>query len=529
MYRTPWKQSSTPAMHGWQRAMGPLVLLAAMLLAPGAVSAQPVAPSTGVRPSRPPSRVVARDPAVLPRTEDSAEAGFLSMVPMQIGNNRPGQVPVAGGAGRRIDIDLRDADIHNVLRLLAEVGNVNIVTSDDVTGSVTIRMHNVPWDRALEVILAARSLGMQRDGNIIRIAPQAVLDRERELAIERAKQLQVLEPLETRLIPVSYALAAEISPRARELLSGRGTLSVDERTNLMIVRDVAASLNQVEQLVRSLDTQTPQVLVEARIVEATSNFVRDIGVQWGGDASFTQATGNPTGLSFPSNLGLAGGASDGNSPTAGLSPISPTIANPNYAVTLPAAVGTGAGGALGLALGSVSQNFNLNLRLSAAEATGVLRIVSSPRILTLDNREASIGQGTLIPYSQVSAAGVQTAFQEANLRLRVRPHVTADGSVAMHVNVTRDEPDFNNTGARGDPTILRRNAETDLLVQDGRTAVIGGIYTRSTGRNADGVPILGDIPILGALFRRHRQSDRRNELLIFITPRIVNRAESLGR
>jgi type IV pilus assembly protein PilQ len=160
-----------------------------------------------------------------------------------------------------------------VLRLLAEVGNVNIVTSDDVAGNVTIRMHNVPWDRALEVILAARSLGMQRDGNIIRIAPQSVLDKERELAIERAKQNVALEPLETRLIPVSYATRRRGRPRARELLtSGRGTLSVDERTNMLIVRDVAGSLNQVEQLVRSLDTQTPQVLVEARIVEATSTF-----------------------------------------------------------------------------------------------------------------------------------------------------------------------------------------------------------------------------------------------------------------
>jgi len=186
-------------------------------------------------------------------------------------------------------------------------------------------------------------------------------------------------------------------------------------------------------------------------------------------------------------------------------------------------------GALGFTLGSIGHGLNLNVRLSAAESTGVLRIVSSPRILTLDNREATIAQGTLIPYSQVSAAGIQTAFQEAKLQLRVRPHVTADGSISLHVRVNRDEPDFNNTGARGDPTILRREAETDLLIQDGRTAVIGGIYTRNTGRNVEGVPLLGDIPILGALFQRRRQSDRRSELLIFITPRIVNRAESLGR
>jgi type IV pilus assembly protein PilQ len=213
-----------------------------------------------------------------------------------------------------------------VLRLLAEVGNVNIVASDDVSGNVTIRMHNVPWDRALEVILAARSLGMQRDGNIIRIAPQSTLDKERELAIERAKQNQQLEPLETRLIPVSYATGANMAPRARELLSSRGTLSVDDRTNVLIVRDIASNLNQVEQLVRSLDTQTPQVLIEARIVEATSQFSRDLGIQWGGDFGAGGSTGNPTGIIFPSNISTAGGATDGNAPTAGLSPTSQRVA-----------------------------------------------------------------------------------------------------------------------------------------------------------------------------------------------------------
>ncbi len=506
------------------RFAAPFFLVLAALAAPRTSSAQ-MLPSDDPPPTRPPSRVVARESSEVIAPARADEAGFLSTVPLQI-NGARGQTP---GTGRRIDIDLRDADIHNVLRLLAEVGNVNIVTSDDVAGNVTIRMHNVPWDRALEVILAARSLGMQRDGNIIRIAPQSVLDKERELAIERAKQNQALEPLETRLVPISYAHGSEVAPRARELLTPRGTLSVDERTNMLIIRDVAGSLNQIEQLIRSLDTQTPQVLVEARIVEATSNFSRDVGIQWGGDMSFLSSTGNPTGITFPSDIGVVGGAADPNAPTGGLSATQSRVANPNFAVNLPAAVGAGTGGALGFTLGSIGHALNLNVRLSAAESTGVLRIVSAPRILTLDNRDAVIAQGTLIPYSQVSAAGVQTAFQEAKLQLRVRPHVTADGSIGLHVRVNRDEPDFNNTGARGDPTILRREAETDLLIQDGRTAVIGGIYTRNTGRNVEGVPLLGDIPILGALFQRRRSNDRRTELLIFITPRIVNRAESLGR
>lgn len=431
--------------------------------------------------------------------------------------------------GRRIDLDLKDADIHNVLRLISDVGRVNIVTADTVTGTVTIRMRDVPWDAALETVLQAKGLGMVRQGNMIRVAPLADLNKERELAIARRKADLQLAPLETRLIPVNYADAADMQDRSKDMLSPRGTIAVDERTNVLIVRDVAGNLNQIEELVRSLDTQTPQVLIEARVVEATSRYLRDVGIQWGGDATFSAATGNPTGLAFPSSVGVTGGASDDATPTAGLSPFASEVANPNFAVNLPATVGTGVGGAIGLTFGSINNTVNLAVRLSAAEASGMLRIVSSPRILTLDNREARISQGTLIPFSQISAQGVQTTFQEAKLQLLVKPHVTADGSVAMHVKINRDEPDFNQTSARGDPTILKREAETDLLIMDGHTAVIGGIFTRNTGRNLDQVPLLGDIPVLGILFQRRRASDTRSELVIFLTPRIVNRAEALGR
>lgn len=434
-----------------------------------------------------------------------------------------------GYTGRRIDLDLKDADIHNILRLLADVGRVNIVTADDVSGNVTIRMRNVPWDQALDVVLQAKGLGMVRSGNLIRVAPLATLQKERELRLAAAKQEYELTPLETRLIPVSYAQAEELQARAKDLLSPRGSIAVDERTNVLITRDISGNLNNIEELVRSLDTQTPQVLVEARIVEATSRYLRDVGIQWGGDVTFSSATGNPTGIAFPSRISSSGGNYDQQTNSRGLSPFQGNVPQPNFAVNLPAATGTGQGGALGFSLGSIDNNLNIGLRLSAAEASGLLRIVSSPRILTLDNRDARISQGTLIPFAQISAQGVQTTFQEAKLQLLVRPHVTADGSVAMHVKINRDEPDFNQTSPRGDPTILKREAETDLLVMDGHTAVIGGIFTRNTGRNLDQVPFFGDIPILGVLFQRRRASDTRNELVIFITPRIVNRAEALGR
>jgi type IV pilus assembly protein PilQ len=430
--------------------------------------------------------------------------------------------------GRHIDLDFKDADIHNILRLLSDVGQVNIVTADDVGGSVTIRMRDVPWDQALDVILQAKHLGMVRDGNLIRVAPLATLEKEREMEIARRRQNKELEPIETRLIPISYASAEEIMPRATDMLSERGRMSVDARTNVIIARDTAGSLDQIEALVRNLDTQTPQVLIEGRIVEASSTYAREIGIQWGGDFAASSATGNPTGLAFPSTVGVAGGATDNQAPTMGLSPVSGARPNPNFAVNLPAAAGTGSGGAIGVTLGSIANNANLNLRLSAMEEEGTLRILSSPKILTLDNRQAHIEQGTLIPYSRVSAQGIQTAFKEAKLNLTVTPHVTADGSVLLKLMMTRDEPDFNNKGARGDPTILKREAETELLVSDGHTAVIGGIFTRNSGTSYKKVPFFGDIPILGWLFKNRSDSDRRSEMLIFITPRIVNRAESIG-
>ena len=455
-------------------------------------------------------------------TAGGGAAGFTSSVNAQVGG-------LGRYTGRRIDLDLKDADIHNILRLLADVGHVIIVTGDDVNGNVTIRMRNVPWDEALDVVLQAKGLGMQRAGNLIRVAPLAQLNKERELRLAQLKQELELTPLETRLIPVSYAQANELQARAKDLLSPRGSLAVDERTNVLIARDISGNLNHVEELVRSLDTQTPQVLIEARIVEATSNYNRDIGIQWGGSSTFSAATGNATGLSFPSAVSVSGGNYDSNSPTAGLSPLTRNIQTPNFAVNLPAAVGTDSGGALGISLGSIDNAFNLALRLSALESSGLVRIVSNPRILTLDNQQARINQGTLIPYSQVSAQGVQTSFQEAKLQLLVKPHVTADGSVSMHVKINRDEPDFNQTAANGAPTILKREAETELLVMDGHTAVIGGIFTRNTGRNLDQVPFFGDIPIIGILFQRRRANDQRGELVIFITPRIVNRADALGR
>jgi type IV pilus assembly protein PilQ len=429
---------------------------------------------------------------------------------------------VPGMKRKRLTIDLRQADIQNVLRLLAKEGGVNIITGDGVTGSVTMRLRSVPLDQVFLTILQSQGLGFEVRGNVIRVAPQSVLIEEQNKRAEARARAEKLQPLEVFLLPINYAQASEMQAQVQGLLSPRGSVTVDERTNTLIIKDLADNLGSIRALVESLDSQVPQVLIEARIVETNDTFDRQLGIQWGGDFTFAQGNGNPTGLVFPSVLGVAGGATDGQTPTAG------TSSNPNFAVNLPAPAGTGAGGAIGLTMGSVGGSVNLNLRLSALESQGHAKIVSSPRILTLDNTEATISQGTSIPISVVSAAGVQTVFVDATLELTVKPHVTPDGNIQLQIEASKNEPDFQNTGARGDPTIIRKQAETELLIKDGDTTVIGGIYTRNSGSSLSAVPFLHKIPILGNLFKTSSTSERRTELLIFITPRIVNRAESLG-
>jgi type IV pilus assembly protein PilQ len=279
---------------------------------------------------------------------------------------------------------------------------------------------------------------------------------------------------------------------------------------------VPEALVRAEGLVRNLDTEIPQVLIESRIVEASSNFNKALGVQWGGNAAFTQATNNPTGLVFPNNASAAGGAGAGNS--------TGTSATPNYAVSLPAPAGDGNGGAVGFTFGSAGGAFNLNLRLSAAENSGTVKTISAPKIATIDNKEATIGQGISIPFSQVSASGVNTTFIEAKLELKVTPHVTADGSILLKISATNNAPNPQLTGANGQPSISKREAMTEVLVKDGETTVIGGIYTRQTSHNLKEVPFFAKIPILGWFFKSVADQDDHTELLIFITPRILNRS-----
>jgi type IV pilus assembly protein PilQ len=429
--------------------------------------------------------------------------------------------------GMRVDLDFKDIDIHNLLRVFSKVGGVNIVTTDDVKGTVTVTMHDVPWDQALDAILHAKGLGQVRDGNLIRVAPQAQIEKEIESELARNKQRVDLAPIATRLLPLSYAEASKVLPRVQDVLSARGHVSFDERTNTLIVSDIAGNLEVADELVRNLDTQTPQVQIEARIVEARVNFARELGIQWGGTFLASSANGNPTGLTFPSTVGVGGGAQDQNTNANGI--LNGQAANPNFVVNLPANVGSNSGGALGLTLGSIGGNFNVNLRLSALENTGNIRILSAPKVTTLDNVESSIEQGIAVPVTVVSALGPNTVYVDAKLSLTVKPHITNDGSIVMNVIVTNNQPDFSRVGTLGSPAILKNQAKTQLLVRDGDTAVIGGIYTRTTSVNYNKIPVLGDIPVIGWLFKRKRTSDDRSELLIFITPKVLTRTPTAGR
>ena len=422
--------------------------------------------------------------------------------------------------GRKINIDIKDGDLHNILRLLAKEGNVNIVTSDEVKGTVTLHLVDVPWDQALDIILSTKGLGQVREGGIIRIDLREKLAKEREDEVNSRKVVEALKPLQVKLLSVNHADASELQKTVKGVLSARGEVQFDKRTNTLIIRDVDDHIEAAVDLVRRLDTQTSQVLLTARIVEVNTNDLKELGIQWGGQAISSPATGNATGLRFPGVIGVRGGADDQQTPTRGVP------ANPNFVVNLPAAAGGGSGGALGMTFGSIDGAFNLNVRLSALESRGSAKVVSQPRIATLDNVQATIKDGVRIPISQVSAAGIQTQFFNADLQLQATPQVTQDGNIYLKMKVTKATPDFQNVGARGDPTILTKEATTQLLLGDGETMVIGGIFSSNAGYSYAEVPYLGRIPILGALFRKYREDVRKSELLIFITTEIMNRRDS---
>jgi len=411
-----------------------------------------------------------------------------------------------GYSGQKISLDFQDAEVSNVLRLIADVSGLNMVVGEEVKGKVTLKLFNVPWDQSLDIILKSKGLGQVREGNIIRIDTNANIAKQQDEAA-KAKEAQVkAEDLKTLIIPINYAKATDLSTTLKKNLSSRGELTVNDATNSLIAKDVPQNIADIQQLIKLLDLPTPQVLIETRIVQANTNFARDLGIQWGLSAKDTFGGNQLTLNAGPSSSdGFAGQI-------------------PNFAINLPASGGAGPVGNVGFTLGHLTGTnpFNLDLRLSAGEASGETKIISSPRIVTLDNREAVIQQGDSVPFETVSDKGTQTQFVDATLNLTVTPHITPNGSVIMKIKATKNAiGDFRSR--LGAPSISKREAATEVMVQDGETTVIGGIFETTNSETETGVPWLAKIPGLGWLFKRQSVSDQNRELLIFITPSIVKR------
>jgi type IV pilus assembly protein PilQ len=415
--------------------------------------------------------------------------------------------------GRKLSLDFKDADIKNILRLIAEVSDLNIIVADGVTGKITMRLVDVPWDQALDLILQSKSLGMARAGNVVRVAPLEALKKEVQTELEARRAKEKLEDLVLELIPINYASGKEIMPQVKGVLSERGDVKIDERTNILIVKDIAKRISDIKNLVKSLDTKTPQVLIEARIVEASLAFQRDLGISWGFLASTGDSGANKT-------VDIGGGTSSSTS-------VSGTATTTNRLVNLPAVLPAGGAGAVSILefLFTSGDRYGLkqlDIAISAYENKGDTHVISSPKIAALDNKEASIEQGLRIPYTKLTTEGTATEdFIDANLKLTVTPHVTNDGHIKMTIKVKKDAPDYVEKSLYGTPRIDKKEAITEVLIKDNGVVVIGGIYTIDKSDGTTGVPLFNKIPLLGWLFKKETKADSRKDLLIFISPKIL--------
>jgi len=411
--------------------------------------------------------------------------------------------------GEKISIDFQDAELTHVFRLIADISGYNMIVSPDVKGKFSMRLIDVPWDQALDVILRNYSLSKTLEGNIIRIAPTSVLAKEEE-EIARAKESQEKAgDLVTRVYAINYSAVAAIKQAIDDakILTKRGFISIDERTSSVIIKDVEHRHAEYESLIDALDMPTPQVTIDAKIVEVRSDATKDLGIQWGMFWDPMTQSGENESLIFSGDDTLSGGVDGFNS------------AKP-LMVNLPAIVGPGKGGHIGIGFINSASTFMLDLQISALESTGKAKVVSNPKITTSDNEEAKIMQGEKIPYQTVSQDGTQTQFMDAFLELTVTPHITPEGTVVMNIEAKKNEADFTRQ-VLGVPTISIKEIQTQVLVNNNDTLVIGGIFTSDTTKNVEAVPGLADIPILGRFFQKKIDIDSKNELLIFITPRIV--------
>jgi type IV pilus assembly protein PilQ len=436
------------------------------------------------------------------------------------------------GAGEReytgelISLDFKDGDIQDIFRLFADISGLNIVVQPGVSGRITLVLTEVPWDQALDLILKSHRLGYVVEGNVIRIAPLGELAQEEAERRRLAEEQALAGDLSTMIRELSYAKAQQVQAVLNRNLSARGDIVIDDRTNTLIVTDLPDRLETIDTLIETLDAPIPGVEIEARVVVTTRNFTRNLGIQWGFTGHADAEFGNATELTFPNSI-LVDGQSIGSDierqfstapPRAsGTLPPSSAAGQRGYAVNLP--LPTAPTGAIGLALGSISGAFNLDVALAAAETRGQVRIISSPKIVTQNNRPATIKQGLTFPVQVVANNTVTVTFKDAVLDLNVTPQITSADTVILDINVNNDTPDFGRS-VNGIPSIITQSATTQVLVPDGSTTVIGGVFVNNQSEQNQYVPLLWKIPGLGFLFRSTQNSSDNQELLIFLTPRI---------
>jgi type IV pilus assembly protein PilQ len=404
--------------------------------------------------------------------------------------------------GAPISLDFQRADIHNILRILADVSGFNIITSDSVKGTVTMKLKNVPWDQALDVILRNNGLDKIQEGNIIRVATREEIQKENEAQERMLEAEKKISPLFTQVIEVNYESAESMKSNLESIKSERGSVDINARTNTLIVKDTQNKIAEMVKLIEKLDKRESQVLIESRIVEVTHSKTRELGVQWGGFNS--SVTGNV----FPNTIGVTGGIAPGgpNAPQGGM-------AVNTAGASIPTA-------AIGITLGHINGAALLDAKLMAMEDAGDGRIVSMPKITTMNNKKAVIESGQEVPYQTTSSDGTKTEFKKATLRLEVVPHVTPNDFVRLEIAAHKDEADFANTTNAG-PPIRTKRAETEVLVADGDTAVLGGLFSNTDQDAFRKVPGLGDVPLLGWLFKGNTAIRNSEELLIFITPKVL--------
>ncbi len=437
--------------------------------------------------------------------------------------------------GEKLSLNFQNIDVRSVLQVIADFTNFNIITSDSVQGSLTLRLKDVPWDQALDIILQAKGLDMRKNGNVIWIAPGEELAIREKLQLEAKAQIGDLEPLETESFQINYHKAKEINDflknKDQTMLSKRGSVVVDDRSNKIFVTDVAARLLSLRKLIGEIDVAPRQVLIEARIVEANKDFARDLGVRLGYGDLKNKALGNGAQVGFGSSEFVSYKNDDGGTPldptddkividtdsSAGVNGIRRLVGESARSGVgfLPVGFGN-----LNLTLFNSGWTRFLNLELSALESDGRGRIVSSPRVMTANQVEAVIEQGTEIPYAEATSSGAASvSFKKAVLSLKVKPQITPDGRIQLQVQVNKDRPEA--IPGYATPAISTKNVKSEVLVENGGTVVIGGVYEEDEANTVTQVPLLGDLPVIGHLFRTTSRNSKRRELLVFITPRIM--------